>query len=818
MKPLFAGLLAALATSAIAQDDSATPAPASDDSVAVAATQVPVSEDPAAAESEQPASQELSTVAVDSAAMAEEEPPAEKPGNRLVEEIVVTAQKREENIQDVPISVQAFSAAKLDAVGALNAQDLPRITPGMTVTQQVGYATTFLRGVGSDAFLLADPSVVTYIDGVYNPFALGQFSDFGDVERIEVLKGPQGTLFGRNAIGGAVNILTKKPSFSEPSASVQTLYGSYEASKTRLNASVPLLDDLAISLSAVYNNSESNVKGRSAGEPLPRNVGRAARLKVFYAPTDWLDLQLSGLRSEETGAGTIYSPNTEPSTLGRLVGIQPQDGYHGSVNEKVYNHIDNKTVSGQVVVRTGWFDVKAIASDQYITVFQPYDVDGSDQPLVALVADPGVSDAQTGELQILSNGDSWGSDWLQWIVGGYFFQSRQGFDPAFARVATSDLQNGLLLGFPIPDLIQERILDNLDGLPIPNGTINIVGMIGTRSMAGFGQATINFSDAVGVTVGGRYSNEKRWIIESSSGIRNFDGSVTPIQDYRYTEDASLGDTTKSFDPKVSLNFRPTWTWLGQDPLIFASWQTATKSSTFNVLNIYDGPEYVKPEDIVGYEIGYKGLLFDGLASISAAAFRYEVKHQQVQLVSLLAGGAVQFENAGSSRSVGFDIDGVVQVFPNWIDDLVLSAGVAVLDAKYTSYRSGSGFDPATGLLTSNNDYTGNQTVRSPDISGNATLVKTFHVANSALEVGLDYYYNSGFYYLAQGTPNVEENEYQTLGARISWLYEPWNVRLTFFGQNLNNAHYNYGRFPIDFGTNDARAPKANYGMRLNWEY
>lgn len=770
---------------------------------------------------ETPGTENLDTVPVQVGAESESAPlPKPSSGNRLVEEIIVTAQKREENIQDVPLSIQAFSSDMLDAVGVLSTQDLPKVTPGLTVTAQVGYATTFLRGIGSDSFLLADPSVATYIDGVYNPFALGQFSDFGDVERIEVLKGPQGTLFGRNAVGGAVNILTKKPSLTEPVISLQTIYGSFDASKSRALISVPLTDDFAVSLSGVYNSADSHIKGLSAGEPLARNVGKAARVKLLYEPAEWFEFQFNALRGEQDGSGTLYAPNTAPSTLGTLAGIRPQDPYAGSVNELVYSSIDNTTLSGQTRVGLPWFDAKLLASKQRIKVVQPYDFDGSAVPIAKFVGDPGFSRSRTAELQILSNQDSWGAEWLQWIAGAYYFKSKQGFDPAYLGAAATDLNNGVVLGIPVPPSLLDLIRNNLGGVPIPSGTVAFTGVIGTESIAYFTQATVDLTDWAALTLGGRYQDEDREIVKSTAGLLNSDGSITliPGQNYSAEKDPSLADTTRSFDPKVSLSFHPEWSWLGDSAMLYVSWQKATKSSTYNVFNIYDAPDYVKPEKIEAYEAGIKTRLLDGLVTLNAAAFRYELQNQQVQLVSLLAGGAVQFENAGSLRTVGFETDAVIQLFPSLIDDLVFSGGAAVLDAKYTSYPSGSGFDPTTGLLTGNNDYTGNQVVRSPDLSGNATLLKTFHMESGSIEVAADYYYNSGFFYLAQGTANVEEKAYATVGARLSYLYEPWNFRVTVFGQNLTSTEYNLGRFPTDFGTQDARAPKANYGLRLNWDY
>ena len=175
--------------------------------------------------------------------------------SRMLEEVLVTAQKRAENNQDVPISVTAFSEDTLDALGITSPQDLQRVTPDLTYTTTQGASIIYLRGVGSDAYLMADPSVALYIDDVYFPFAQGLAQSFGAIQSIEVLKGPQGTLFGRNAVGGAVNIHSKSPSL-EPEASVQFSYESYDTQSLRLYGSYPITEQLAISVSAFQNSSE----------------------------------------------------------------------------------------------------------------------------------------------------------------------------------------------------------------------------------------------------------------------------------------------------------------------------------------------------------------------------------------------------------------------------------------------------------------------------------------------------------------------------------------------------------------------------------
>ncbi|HKY92639.1 MAG TPA: TonB-dependent receptor, partial [Nevskiaceae bacterium] len=752
---------------------------------------------------------------------------APQAGSRLLGEIVVTAQKREENLQDVPISVQAFSAEVLDAKGIRDAKDLPHATPGLTVTTQVSYTSIFLRGVGSDAWLLADPSVATYTDGIYFPFSNGLVQDFGAVERIEVLKGPQGTLFGRNAIAGAVNVITRAPSLSEPEVSAQTTFADYDTMQYRLHASIPLTSTLAFGVSGVYLDADNHIKGESNGEPLPAEQAKAARAKLRWMPADWLELNLTQQYLHQKGAGTNYLPTTKPSLLSRLAGVQPQDPYAGSVNEPTfYDHTDH-TRYGQLDLRFDALDVKLLGSDQFVESHADIDFDGSDQPLARFDVLPIYADVQTGELQIVSNDTSWGADRLRWIVGGYWFRSDTGIDPGVLTVASTDLQSNRVLGIDIDDPLAAGLFDFINDLPLPlpSGPIAFIGTLQTNSKSVYAQATADFTDWAALTLGGRYQHEKRYIIESKAGTYNVDGTITPIvgtggvQDFSGKDDPRFRDTTKGFDPKVSLDFHPGWSLLGDDALLYVSWQKATKSSTFNVVNIYDPPDKAKAEKIEAYEVGIKTRLFDGLVSLNAAAFHYTLDDPQVQVVSLLQGGAVAFENAGQAKTKGIDFDTVVSLFPSLTDGgLVLTLGGCWLDPEYTDYTGGTGFDPVTGIRTSNNDYTGNQVVRSAKFSGTAALSWTIQTGIGPVELASDYYWTDEYYYLAQNLDADKEDAYGVLGARISWLYEPWNLRLTAFGKNITNTGYSYSLFVVDFGTGDARAPLSTYGLRINWDF
>src|SRR5690606_32065465 len=154
--------------------------------------------------------------------------------------------------QDVPVAVAAFSAGQLEALGVNNTKDLSRITPGLQLTEFAGFTLVYLRGVGADSFLpYADPSVATYVDGLYIPAQQGLVNSFGGIDRVEVLKGPQGTLFGRNSTGGAINVITKTPG-QDTEISAQAEVGNFKSRKAQIYASLPLFDTLAASISAFY--------------------------------------------------------------------------------------------------------------------------------------------------------------------------------------------------------------------------------------------------------------------------------------------------------------------------------------------------------------------------------------------------------------------------------------------------------------------------------------------------------------------------------------------------------------------------------------
>jgi iron complex outermembrane receptor protein len=743
--------------------------------------------------------------------------------NRLLEEVVVTAQKREENAQDVPISVLALSGEMLEAMGVDDPTDLQAVTPGLTYGSATGFAIVYLRGVGSDAFLMADPSVATYIDGIYYPFASGLAQSFGKVERVEVLKGPQGTLFGRNTTGGAISITTETPDFDDMHGSVSYTYGHYEENgadfqKARANINVPFTNNLAASLAVFSDTAEQYMRfdEDSVQQHSPNEVAQGYRFKIKASFADKYDLMLAAVGVEQSGFNTALAPNTGPSDLAVLLGAQEQPrDYSVSVNAPINFDIDSEVYYAQFNAYFDALDIRLLLSDQYINNLGKTDFDGTNAP-IAYFGAPVYSDVKTAELQLLSNEDSWGAGWLQWVAGLYYIDSVAGVSADLALLGGETGQAGLYgLSIPLADIVSlvPGLADILGPVPLAGGvSIHLEGELATESTAAFAQSTFTFNEWSEMSLGARYQEEHRHVVQSSFGLTNGDGSYTTAIDWANGGATPTTADSSNFSPKISFNFYPF-----DDAMIYVSAQKGYKSGTFNTFNINSDIDYAGPEDVTAYELGLKYTSSGGNVRVNTAVFETTVDDIQVQVVSLMAGGTVRLENAGSARIRGAEVDATIMVFPALVDDLILAFGGAYLDGIYTDYKDGTGFNESTGMYEEGQDFSGKPVVRTPEFSATAALSKLLNTEAGPLEMTVDGYYNSGYSYLAQGDP-FKENEYYLVNARISYLIEDMNLRFTLSGKNLADTIHAYSQFPSDFGRLEALAPPKSYSIALSWEF
>ncbi|HET8881803.1 MAG TPA: TonB-dependent receptor, partial [Solimonas sp.] len=309
-----------------------------------------------------------------------------------------------------------------------------------------------------------------------------------------------------------------------------------------------------------------------------------------------------------------------------------------------------------------------------------------------------------------------------------------------------------------------------------------------------------------LTLGGRWQRETRRLVQSDVDV----GAADALLGYSF-KPAETRAT--NFSPKVSLDVRPL-----KDVLLYVSFQQGFKSGTYNIINIFAQPEYVKPEKVTAYELGLKSEWFDRTLRLNTALFQNDIHNLQTGFMSFTSGGAVNLENAGKARIRGVEVETVWQPLRRFDPGLLISGNASWLHAEYLDYENGRGFSETTGLAYGNGDFSGHRIVRTPKFSGAASISQSFEVPGGQFELAGDWYHNSGYYYLAQNTPDTFEDAYDVVNARISYLYRRYGLRVTLFGDNLGDERYDLAQFHTDFGRQDSLAPPRTWGVRLNLDF
>ena len=729
--------------------------------------------------------------------------------NRVLEEIVVTAQKREERIQDVPISIQAFSGGALDARGVTNTSQLAETVPSLQFINAAGFQLIFMRGIGTDNPIpSADRSIATYIDGIFLPVGQAVVQGISTVERVEVLKGPQGTLFGRNATGGAINIITAEPGH-EFTGEVTGEGGNFDQHSVKGNITVPVADWLSFSVAGSYSKAHNYYK--DINYQIEPDVERAARFKLRFQPLHDLSLSFTAFHSSNQSASSEIAENTSPSPLlGRLIlQIPPEpDNYTATSDFPAKGFSKQTFYYGTLIYNAPWFDIKLLASDvQVRTPYTSFDFDGSKLPYVGFDGSHEFTNQKTGELQIISNPNSWNAKHFKWTVGLYYLESDVGLHPAHIHVASDVIK-------ALTGIDTSAVNDFLTGLGLENTplgpegiNLSFFGTLGTKSYSAYTQGTWYFTDWLDLTLGGRVQGEKRYLIESHTDITDLNNTGT-IEVLPFPLKSAKAH---NFSPKAVLSLHP-----ADDALVYLSYSVGFKSGTFNIVNIYLPPNYIVPEKITTYEIGSKIDFFGGRLRLNDALFWNDIQNLQTAYISLLAGGTLRFQTAGKARTRGAEFDATFLPLPSLDDGLALTANGAYIDAKYTSFKNASGYN-AEGVFESNAfDFSGNHLVYAPKLSGGLGVVQTIEAPRGTFEIAADEYYNGGYY--SDSANHIHEGVYALLNSRVSYLHEPWGTRITLFGRNLLDRRYHMQRFQTDFGVLNALAPPRQYGATLNWTF
>jgi iron complex outermembrane recepter protein len=524
-----------------------------------------------------------------------------------LEEVVVSAQRRSEKLQDVPISVEAFNSNELAAAGITGISDLPVLTPGLVFGSQAGTAQPFLRGVGTVAVGpgIENP-VALYVDNVYYGAAAAGVMSFNNIAQIEVDKGPQGTLFGRNATGGLIQVTTKDPSHVFGGV-VSATYGDYATAGTDFYVTGGLTDNLAADL-AVHFLHQNDGYGENVvtGQPVGKTQDIAARNKWLLNTSDGtaltliLDYGVTHFVPNYTAAPgtTALGPLPTPLSSQNIGGFyQPYGNTHqGGASLHVEHNLDAARLVSITAYRRTVFEAQGSAQ---LTADPEFSISAASEFKNSQLSQ---------EFQLLSLPGSR----INWTAGTYLYADDAGLTP------TNVITGGLIAPLTYLDIYDHQK---------------------AYSAAIYGQATTEVAEATNLTVGLRYTVERR-DIRGSETLGFPDQSSIVIPDAQH----------KIFD-------KPTWRialdhHFTPDVMGYVSYNRGFKSGGFND-SLFPTTEF-SPEVLDAYEFGEKATLFDRHLSLNASGFLYNYKN--IQAFQYFENGSEYVYNAGSARLYGLDLD------------------------------------------------------------------------------------------------------------------------------------------------------------------
>lgn len=696
-----------------------------------------------------------------------------------IEEIVVTAQKRAENLQDVPVSVTALTSDALAARGVNNVLALNNLAPGMRISAADAAANPkiYIRGVGlSDFNPNASSGVGVYVDGVYIGSPLAQMAGFFDLAQVEVLRGPQGTLYGRNTNGGAINITTKRPSQTF-GADASLEYGSFNAVTADLGVGGPIVaDKLAFRVAAQYVKDDGYTYNRVTGHDLNAADHWAGRLSLLYTPSEDFELLTQANRYVNRGDATAPAHRALfPATAAAagpdgfcapgayasgqcadLLGYADTDNNTRAVDANLEgkDKVDLFGASSQATWRLGGVSLVSVTAWQWAHRNDLENTDAS--PLQMVEINYRSRQHQfTQELRLQSND---ASARLNWVLGAYYM------DEKVQDNTRQDVLRDLRPLFMTPE--------NPTGLSLENSvaTFGYPYTQKTKGYAVFGQADYKLTDRLTGTVGLRWSADDKSMDYRSQAE---DGLIVILT-------SKQSKTFSAVSGRLGLRYE-----LSDDANVYATYNRGYKSGGFfgGLATTAGEMEPYDNETLDAYELGLKSEFFDRRVRLNASAFYYDYKNQQVFAQTTRNGLTVLvLDNAANSKVYG----GEAEITARPIQPLTLTAGVSLLHAKYGDY------------FTEGKDFTGNWLPQSPKVTFNAAATWVAPLKNGAsIVANVDANYSSKVYFDNSNADRLSQDAVWIAGAQLSWRSPDQKIEAGAFARNLFDKTYTVAISNID---------------------
>ena len=696
--------------------------------------------------------------------------PADAEANQSSGDIIVTAQKRAENVQDVPIAITAVTSEQLNAAGVASTSDLTMVAPSLNVGSNAGYFLPRLRGVGNPTFGPGiENAVATFVDGVYVAAVPGTLLSLNSVERVEILKGPQGTLFGRNATGGVINVISKEPKagFSGNADVSYANYDTWTGNFYVTGGSDRFAADLAVRASTQGNGYGKLLPGGKDVNKVDSDI--AARASFVFKPGDRTAIHFAVDYADRRGDVPSFRHATNELPLFG----PPATGGPWDTNNDFRSKVDLKNSYGLTLrLNQDLGNVDFVSITGYRNVKFDLNFDYDLTPTPALNFTGNLNDKSfSQEFQFLSNNDSP----LRWVAGLYYFWDKAGW---FSEI----VQAGPAIQ---PPFFTTNVITN--------------SFQKTRSMAAFGQATYNFGQGTSLTLGLRYTDDRRSVKGDTSAIVVGGIPIGVIQ---------AGDASKTFRKltwRVSLDHQ-----FSRDIMAYASYNRGFKSGGFNATLLTDPP--YDPEVLDAYEVGLKSELFDRRLRMNLAAFYYDYSNIQVRYFPPT--GQIGVKNGASAKIYGLELDATALL----TDRFRITGGLTWLDPHFGKFPNADSFVP-TGVGGNTQikvDATGNQIPFASKFT--ATLGGQYRapLLGGELTADVNALYNSGFF--TEVDEQRRQGDYVLLNASLAWVAPNKAYSVSVWGKNLTNEAVLLSEDGAVHATAVSYQPPRTYGVTLGVKF
>lgn len=714
--------------------------------------------------------------------------------SQALEEVIVTAERRSESLQDVPMSVTVFGGDQISDAGISSLNDIALQTPNLNLTTfNIAEPQIYLRGIGStNDSAASDPAVAVFVDEVYLGRPGGASTDLYDLERIEVLRGPQGTLYGKNVAGGAINIFSKKPQ-QEFEARAGVTLGNESLVKLNAYINGPLSDKLAGKFTVSSHDHDGYAKNITTGQDLEDVDSINSRGQLLFTPSDRIDILLGvdyndiDSNGENRFVTDIYTeafsalasvPLFRDIGAASLAGLDERESSH---DVRQYSEKELFGFLARVDVELDWGVFTSISAyrESEASWLQSLTPVQGEPPLADPERVPGLSEVIDGanedadqfsqEFRLSAEGDR-----LKWVLGLYYIKENVERDETFWTYWA-----------PITPLAG-----------LSPGDVSFFQDATTTSYAAFGQTTWNATDALAFTLGARYTRDEKEI--EASATNNLDTPIGGIPLVGPGYDGAKGDDAwEDTILRGSIDWRVT-----DDKLLYITYSEGFKSgifvSTARTAEAATSP--IDPEQATNIEVGAKTQWLDNRLRLNIAYF--ELDYDDLQ-VFFLQNNILNTANANAEVS-GLELDFAAAI----TDNFMLTGSYAIMDGEYTEY------------VTPTENFTDNDLPRAPEDTWTVTGTYTVPFDSGAtLDLVATVSHTGKYFMEASNDPRSKQDPYEVWDASANYTSADGAWTLSIWGKNLDDelyaAHQILGTLG---GVTNIWAPPRTYGVSFNYSW